>query len=279
MQVYDAERCEWGNELVRVVPFIYHEHLNGRDVTIETTRGMRSFYYFLPPNRVIEKHRHRYNLQGLKKTDIPLQNLYDNELNYERWTPPPFKKDFANKPIKMLSKGFSKRRGTIIVSNKHNKEWLWEGLNTIPLDVLDEMFRRLTPKWNVVYNRLKPQFIVGDDDTLQHEEFDDASILDKHPSVIDINKLYLDNAPMDIGEFQLRLFSQADRYINVQGGLGHFAAFFGGKQLFYLERNGHKHIEHHKLQTLQAWHTQLGGAQIEVATRADILEKLDFVMN
>lgn len=279
MQVYDAERCEWGNELVRVVPFIYNQFITGKDVSIHTTKGMRYFYFFLNDDRVIIKYPHRYQLRGVLSEGIPKQNLYDDELNYDKWTPPPYKIYFEGLPIKFPKTKFSDKRKTIIVSNKHNKEWMWTGLNTIPLQILDEMFQYLVPKFNVIYNRLKPEFFVGDDDTLSHEEFNDSALLEKYPSVIDINELYLDNSPMDIGDFQLRVFSKADRFINVQGGLGHFASYFGGKQLFFLERNGHKHIEHSRLKHLQGWHTRLGGADVLTASKEDVLSKLEFLTN
>ena len=82
---------------------------------------------------------------------------------------------------------------------------------------------------------------------------------------------------MDISTFQLTMFSKADKFINVQGGLGHFGAFFGGKQLFYLERNGHKNIEHEKLKNLQTWHTKMGGAEIKVSDNSNILEHIDWL--
>ena len=46
MQVYDAERCEWGNELVRVVPFIYNQFITGKDRVYTHHEGNEVFLLF-----------------------------------------------------------------------------------------------------------------------------------------------------------------------------------------------------------------------------------------
>ena len=277
MKTYDAEVCEWGNELVRVVPFIYHEFLQNKNVKIETTEGMRPFYYFLQDENVVIKYKNRYNMKGILLNDIPRQHLYDNQLDYKYWTPPPYKEYFRNKEIAYPENKLNPDKKTIIISNKYNKEWLWEAINAIPLEILNQLFEKLKKSHNLIYNRLNPKYIVTDSDTLPFEAFDDASILNKHPEIIDVNELYELNKNLDISTFQLTMFSKADKFINVQGGLGHFGAFFGGKQLFYLERNGHKNIEHEKLKNLQTWHTKMGGAEIKVSDNSNILEQIDWL--
>ena len=277
MKTYDAEVCEWGNELVRVVPFIYYQYLQKNTVKIETTKGMRPFYYFLEDENVVIKYQNRYRMNGIHLKDIPNQNLYDNHLDYEYWTPPPYKEHFKNEKISYPKNKFNCNKPTIIISNKYNKEWLWEAVNAIPIDILDEIFEILKKTHNVIYNRLNPKYFIGDSDTLPFDAFNDAEILKKHHEVIDVNELYELNQDIDISTFQLVLFSKADKFINVQGGLGHFGAFFGGKQLFYLERNGHKNIEHSKLKHLQEWHKRMGGAEIKVSNKSNILEYIGWL--
>jgi|TARA_R110002012_G_C11668986_1_gene612898 hypothetical protein len=279
MKTYDAEVCEWGNELVRVVPFIYELFLQNKNIKIETTKGMRPFYYFLKDEQVIIKYKNRYHMKGIYSKDIPSQNLYDNHLDYEYWTPPPYKHHFNSQKIVYPENKLNPQKKTLIISNKYNKEWAWEGINAIPLEVLDKLFNSLKESHNIIYNRLNPKYFVIDDDTLPFDSFDDASILQKHPEVIDVNEVYELNTDMDISTFQLILFSHASKFINVQGGLGHFASFFGGKQLFYLERNGHRNIENHRLKNLQAWHTKMGGAEIQKVDKSNIFEYIDWLTN
>jgi hypothetical protein len=279
MKTYDAEICEWGNELVRVVPFIYHLHQTGEKVRIETTKGMRPFYFFLSEEDVIIKYPNRWKMNGIHSKDIPKQNLYDDELDYEKWTPPPYKRHYQKQKIEYPSHQIKNNRPTLIISNKYNKEWLWEGINAIPLEILDRLFSQFKATHNIIYNRLRPELLVVDSDTLPHESYADADVLARHPHVCDMNTLYQSNKHMDISTFQLVVFSHAEKFLNVQGGLGHFAAFFGGKQVFYLERNGHKHIEHSKLKRLQSWHTKLGGAQVQVADSQSIEKATGWLAN
>ena len=278
MKIIDAEKCEWGNELVRVLPFVYNQHLAGMDVEVHTTKGMKPFYFFLDEDRVKEKYKNRYGMTEINTLLVPQQNLYDDELDYSFWTPPPFKKEFEKKEILFPETILKNRKPILIISNKYNNEWRWKGINTIPLKLLDGMFSKLKAHFNIIYNRINPKYLVNDGDVLPYGDFSDTDILDKHsPDVIDVNDLYEMQMDMDISEFQLRLFAKANHFVNVQGGIGHFASFFGGRQLFFIERNGHIHIPHHRLNKIQAWHSKTGGAEIDVMNKENWQEKITFL--
>lgn len=279
IEVYDAEICEWGNELIRVVPFIYHRFLMNRDIQINTTESMQPFYYFLNENDIKIKYGDRWDMKGVKSEGIPKQNLYEHDLNDEFWTPPPFKRVFAKSDILYPKRKFKPEKPTIIVSNKYNMEWNFRAINHIPLDVLNDLFNLLKKTFNIIYNRLDPLYIKQDRDTLKHKEFEDKELLLEHPEVIDVNSLFRLNrfVGIDITTFQLRMFANADRYINVQGGLGHFASFFGGRQLFFFERNGHRNLNGSQTRTLQAWHHKTGGAEIRVGNHVSVYDHFDWI--
>ena len=279
--IHDVGCAEWGNEIVRAVPYIYYQVVKEgkKKIAVETTEGMRPFYFFLKDAQVKIKYPNRDRLSRAH-SQIPWQNLYDDELNYKEWLAPAFKEHFQNQPL-ILTKKYDSKKPILIVSNKFNHEWTHAGLNAIPIEALEEVFHKCTKNYNVVYNRIHPKYIVPDSDTLAFEAFPDDILLELHPEVIDINDLHRVNNlhGLDVSTMQLRLFSKASRFINVQGGMMHFAAYFGGKQLCYLVRNGGIHTKPQDFLKLQSWHKKLGGAEFRVATTGEIGHNLDWLMS
>ena len=64
---------------------------------VETTEGMRPFYFFRDAQVKI-KYPNRDKLSRAQ-SKIPWQNLYDDELNYKEWLAPPFKEHFQSQPL------------------------------------------------------------------------------------------------------------------------------------------------------------------------------------
>ena len=280
-ELHDVGCSEWGNEIVRAIPYIYHQVVKEgkKKIGVETTEGMRPFYFFLGDAQVKIKYPNRDRLSRAH-SKIPWQNLYNDELNYNEWLAPPFKEHFRPQELNLTSK-YDSQKPILIVSNKFNYEWTHAGLNAIPIDALQVIFGKCTDAYNVVYNRINPKYIIGDSDTLKYEAFPDMDLLAQYPEVIDINSIHEANMNdgVDVSTMQLRLFSKASRFINVQGGIMHFAAYFGGKQLCYLVRNGGIHTRRQDYLKLQSWHKKLGGAEFRVATTGEIGRNLDWLMS
>ncbi len=46
MEIIDANNCEFGYELIMVVPYVYFLHQNGTPVGVKTFLDMKPFYFF-----------------------------------------------------------------------------------------------------------------------------------------------------------------------------------------------------------------------------------------
>ena len=149
--------CEFASELVCVIPYVYWLHQNNQLKKVITSKGMKAFYYFC--DDIEERHEYRtfdLNTNGLK--DVPnnwvhhnsevlfnkdYSELSDSEkaeangvLDYSKWTPPPYKKQYE-------TKHFDNLKPYIIVNNNFNIESandITESRRYFNLNTLSNMF-------------------------------------------------------------------------------------------------------------------------------------------
>ena len=128
---------EFGYEIACSIPYAYWLHKRGELEKVITCKGMKPFYYFC--DNVEEKYEERSldnsnnGIQNLPNTWIhhnakavlgkKMSEIEDEEikkqanvvLDYREWTPPPYRKHYANNQFK-FDKPF------VVVSNRYNFE-------------------------------------------------------------------------------------------------------------------------------------------------------------
>lgn len=75
METIDTLACEFGYEIIMVVPYANYLYRNGQDVTVITSRGMRVFYHFLPAECVVERYNRRTWVEP-HSIGVPLKTIH-----------------------------------------------------------------------------------------------------------------------------------------------------------------------------------------------------------
>lgn len=239
--------CEFGYEIIMVIPYVYYLHSKGITCKVLTCKGMESFYYFLPEGAYEEK----YNKRGWAvPKNLPLKGIHFNTLNKDQWVMPPYKEYFSQ------YKGISLKKEYIIINNKYNTEWGKPPVNYLDLDTLNTLFSSLSPKYDIIYNRPLPQSVPGDHSLIYDlKEFD--LIKEHFPFVIDLNVISKQQSiPYNL--LQLILGSKCTKQISVQGGNSILASLTGGINLVYAVKGSE--IKHN---SFEAWYPEFSGATVK----------------
>lgn len=214
--------CEFGYELVLVLPYIYYLHVNNKLKSTTSSKNTKELYYFSENHN--EKHSVRkYNVI---KT-LPNPNLSQSSFNYDEYLPPPYKNIFKNDE-------FVFEKPLLIIQNKYNIEWDKPPINFINRDTLSKIFQMCNDKFTIVYNRPKPKNIVNDNSGIL--DLKEEGELKKY-NIIDANELYEKyKEKYNFNHFQLLLHANCDYFISVQGGTSAFCSYFGGKNIIFAKR-------------------------------------------
>lgn len=239
--------CEFGYEIIMVVPYVYYLHVKGVKVKVITSHGMFPFYYFLPKGSIEEKYDNRY---CLLPANVPLKGIHFDVLNKDQWLMPPYKEYFSKYDEIYFKKEY------IIINNKYNTEWNGPPVNYLDLDTLRILFKLLTPKYNIVYNR--PQSNHIPDDNSQVYDLNDFDLIkEEFPNIIDLN-IFASQQSIPFNQLQLVLGSRCFKQISVQGGNSILASLTGGINLVYAVRG--EEITHN---SFEAWYSEFSGAIVK----------------
>ena len=226
--------AEFGFELLIYTCYFYWLQKKGLlfNNVITTYPGMRVFYWFVPLAQYKEVARPR----GCHPTpSLFLRNATEHvrDFNYQYWLTLPLRQQYYQ-PARNLSLPTT-TKPLLIIHNKYNEEWGGPAVNFIPIPVLTELVKVLTPSYQLIYIRPGGQEkgFSFDHNTLL-ADFRDDEVLP--PDVWRFDKLHA-ATKLPYNEFKVLLYCRAQCYIGVQGGSSHFTAFFGGRQLI-LHRRG-----------------------------------------
>jgi hypothetical protein len=238
--------CEFGYEIIMVIPYVYYLHVKGVKVKVITSQGMLPFYYFLPKDSIEERYDNRdYYIPK----NLPLKGIHFNTLNKDRWIMPPYKEYFSQYKVISFEKEY------IIINNKYNTEG-GPPINYLNLDTLKTLFKLLTPKYNIVYNR--PQSNHIPDDNSQVYDLKDFNLIkEEFPNIIDLNILASQQS-ISYNQLQLVLGSKCSKQISVQGGTSILASLTGGTNLVYAAMGGE--VTHN---SFEAWYPEFSGAIVK----------------
>jgi len=243
---------EFAHEIVLGVPYVYWLHKQGLLDKVETSVGMKPFYYFC--DNVEEKFTTRTldnNAAGLN--NLPNQWIHHNQsvtglvgdasngvLDYSKWTPPPYKEVYSQN---ILNKPY------VVVNNTYNIEF---GRNERPyrsfdIKILHDIFGYLKENgYIVVYKRPKnTEFTIDQNEqrTLSigmdlNANVDGIGIINDYELCKYFDNVYLIDDLMEqsksYNQTQLEIFSGATGFITPNGGGGILCAYFGKPVIMYV---------------------------------------------
>ena len=222
---------EFQQELTFVLPFAYWHHLNGTLLQTTSCKGTTPFYFFSKNH--IEVPNSRDWLNNSRNFEVPNME-HSNSFSYKKWARVPLKEYYENDL-------FVFEKPLLVIANKYNIEWQGNPINFFSIDLLNALFSEYKSKYQIVYNRPLPTYIVGDEsEILNLGEYE--MIKANHPEVILLNDLHEKYKDLyTFNELQLRVYANASKFISVHGGTAALASYFGGTNIIFSKR-GLEHI-------------------------------------
>lgn len=217
-----TEHMEFTWDMIRTLPQLNYYLSKGEEVEVHCKRNLISLYKLFTPH-VVEKSHPQKQAKGTYSDHPPY-------FAKENWLPPPLKERFKD----FLE--FDNGKPVITVNNKYTPEWA----SPVPLifldtEFLDNLFTLLKPHYNIVYirpsNKLKGYQLDGHQALLELGDFE--LIEKKHPEVITIQDMLINNPDTDFNTVQFALLASSDRHIAVAGGNACVSAYFGGELIIY----------------------------------------------
>jgi hypothetical protein len=231
--VLEAEG-EFGAEVNSFVPFIHYLHQTGQmeGRQIRTYRGMKPFYYFLRDDQILEKDDPRTWISP-EKRPLWLPNRNDHfPHRSSREIFPDYRAVYAT--------DFGFKKPILAIHNKYSSGYLVPPLNYFPLDVLDDLFARYKQHYQIVFLPSSAGSLADRGFSPDHQKdkpIDEASVLRRHPEVIDFHQM-LESSAYDYNELKLRLYASTHVFFTVQGGNAHLCSLFSGSLVVILHRAG-----------------------------------------
>lgn len=244
---------EFASEIVLCVPYAYYLHKNNLLECIVTSKGMKPFYYFCDNVKESFTSRSLDNLVALK--DVPNKWIHNSDaggrrngvIDYNEWIVPPYRKHYKNNL-------FDDLKPYIVVNNIYNVEpgpLGYKPYRYFDIKNLYDIFVSLTEKgYNIIYKRpLNNEFVIDQNEqvTLSSNlkitsdvenlgiitDFDLIKYFDnKVYNLNDIQKKY----NLEYNELQLKLFSEAEGFVTVNGGGGILCAYFDKPVIKYVNK-------------------------------------------
>lgn len=249
---------EFAPELQFVLPFAYWHYQNGTLESTVSSKYTKEMYFFSPDHR--EEFDTRSN-EGNYNFEMP-RILYSQDYDMSKWVPVPLKATYRNdvyvyeKPI-------------LIIANRYNMEWDGPPVSYYSIEMLAFMLDKLKHKYQVIYNRPRPQHITMDNSDIY--DMDEFSWLEKeHPDVILMENLFKENKGKanNFNHLQMMVYANANHFISIHGGTATLASYFGGTNLI-LSKKGPEHY----FKCFEKLYPQFSGAKILHAKADDDVKR------
>jgi hypothetical protein len=226
-KIVNSNSCEFGYELISVLPYAYHLHQKG--LLKKTISGFdtKCFYFFSPEHEEKKIERTWSSVVKMQNEKFPNMKIHRRELDWDLFSPPPMKEFYEDKKIIF-------EKETIVIFNRYNKEWGKDPINYLDLQTLDKLFSLLSHKYQIVYlnlNHDKRYF-----DHLKPLDFNESQILKKYPSILTFEKLKIKFSDLSLNEIQCRIFAGCEKYISSNGGQLILSAYFGGENIIFSKK-------------------------------------------
>ena len=242
---------EFGVELALTVPYAYDLHLRGELETVITSKGMKPFYYFC------DDVREDFDMRTIDNAGAGLNTIPNNwihgvnpleepaVLNYDEWTPPPYKAFYKNDEFVFDNKPI------VFITNKYNLEHGEPPLGFFDVRCLYDIFSYLTSEgYCVIYKRAtnkEEEFAIDQNEmgSIQQgyenilADVDGIGVISDRelPKYMDDVWLF-DDIPTEYSynETQLKIMANSDYFITVCGGNSILSSLFGGTVISYVHK-------------------------------------------
>lgn len=253
--------CEFGYELIAVLPLAYALCAQGRLVGTESAADTRCLYWFSPGHRENGRPRDGGNNLELVRAGYPNAEIHRPELDWRYFRPPPLKSRYRNSR-------FIFPKPLLVVCNRKNREWGRAPINYLSEGILAALFDLLCPRYQVVYCNLDGRAELYDD-APPVPLGDYALIADRYADrVLSVHDLARANPDLTFNTLQLMLFANCERFITMNGGYGILASYFGGTNLIY-SRECMEIAP--KVDSFRRWYHRFGGSRIVVSDSTEQL--------
>ena len=260
--IVDSCLHEFGYELLSALPYAKYLHSQGQLSGTISGVDTSCLYYFSPKHTEIKERRSWHNHGKANIAKLPNVNIHTPKYDFSKWENPGLKERYANDE-------FIFEKPIVCICNRKNIEWGKEAINYFSLGMLDTMFNMLKDKFQIVYFNIE-----GQKELYDHEQpislGDYDFIKEKHPEVKVIHDLV---GKYSFNETQLRVFSNSEYFITMNGGYSILAAYFGGKNIIYTKKDGIKHTREigKDVNSFVRWYPKLSGQQIKVVYKENSL--------
>jgi len=243
----DSNCTEFGYELLSVLPYAYSLHQKGALEKTISGHDTSCLYFFSPRHEEISCSRSWDSVLELRKENFPNINIHKSRLDWDKFSPPPFKEYYSDKKIVF-------KKETLVIFNRYNNEWGGEPINYLDNKTLDKLFGLLSDQYQVVYLNLNHDNRYFDH--LPPLEFNDLDVLNKYKNVLTFKSLGEMYPQYTINELQCRIFSNCTKYISSNGGQLIFSAYFGGENIIFSKKCQELKPE---VNSFYRWYDRLGG--------------------
>jgi glycosyltransferase involved in cell wall biosynthesis len=261
LNIVNSNCPEFGYELLSSVPYAYNLHLKGELGETISAFDTSCLYFFSPKHTETNCQRSWDNMGKLWKDNFPNIKIHRPQLDWDLFTPPPFKEFYKDKSIKF-------EKEVIVIFNRYNKEWNGPPINYLDLKTLDILFNMLSDVYQVIYINLTK----GDKyfDGAKPMELNDDKILKKYPKVYSIYDVMNMYPNFSINELQLRIFANCTKYISSNGGQLILSAYFGGENIVFSKKCRELSPE---VNSFYKWYHKLGGGVFQhVNNYSDLIQ-------
>jgi hypothetical protein len=223
-------------------------------------KDTEDLYYFSPRHYECFSNRMFLPLRG-----YPIEDIHVADLDLSQWIAPPYKEIYKNSH-------FVWDKEIVVLFNKYNSEWNGPPITFLDKEILGELIFSLENRFQVVYVRPTAKEIL-DDTSMNYDLNEYAYIREKFPNTILIQDLHRRYPELTYNALQMRLFSNCDSFVSVQGGAAILCSYFGGTNVIYARKGPTRSRTAAELEVdaYNRWYHEFSGCRI---VHADDYESL-----
>jgi len=255
--IVNSYNIEFGYELLSAVPYSYELYLKGELEGTISGVGSEALYYFSPKHEINPSQRSWFNTKTARDNGLPYTFIHQPEQPDKKF--PPYKEHYANKEFKW-------DKPTLCICNRYNVEWGYKPINFFDLEILEWMFSNLKD-YEIVY------FPVS----LPSELHDNESPLNMKdiPLARKYGVKVFTDFKGDWNTNMMKVFSNCEHYITMNGGYSILASMFSGTNLVYSLR-GQVEARELKIDSFDRWYPNINNVRtIHVPTYDDLKKKIE----
>ncbi len=259
--IVNTHNPEFGYELIGAIPYAYYLFKNFQLEKTISAPLSEPLYYFSPNHEINPERRGDEGVQKYINSGIPNARIHKPFLDTRQFIPPPYKQHFKNDTYKWS-------KPTFCICNRYNYEWGMNPINYFSLEMLEKMFNLLKDTFQIVYFGVD---IIDDiQDDAHSLSLGDTDLCKKYPDVILFQDL-LKESGLSWNELMLKVFSNCENFITMNGGYSIMASYFGGTNIIYCKQSS----EIGPNSSNFSWYNLFGNSNIILTrTYEDVIDKI-----